>query len=264
MREELEKRLETTAEREALARELIRDELVELAKAGGVAALRSRLEALAEEAELEGGKRARGCAESRDCRGCTLLMLACEGNHAELAEFLLTHGRTIDEGNIYLEPGEESLAAKTFKCNVNARDAKGWNASAIACFRHKGQALRVLLANGGDAHAKNQYGKSAVDFAEDVLDAAEAVYQDNSPMRSILREFGVSKDNGPGISISVDGSGKESGGVPSEGTATMMNIEMNKEALAAAGGGGGGKKKGKAGGGAAGKSGKAKKGKGGK
>ena len=32
MRAELEKRLETTAEREAAARELIRDELVELTK----------------------------------------------------------------------------------------------------------------------------------------------------------------------------------------------------------------------------------------
>ena len=43
------------------------------------------------------------------------------------------------------------------------------------------------------------------------------------------------------------GSGAEGGDLPAEGTATMMNIEMNKEMQAAAekgGGSGGGKKKG--------------------
>ena len=65
-----------------------------------------------------------------------------------------------------------SMEAKTFKTNVNARDAKGWNALAIASFRHCFNALRVLLAEGGDPHAKNQYGMSAVDFAQDELDAA--------------------------------------------------------------------------------------------
>ena len=64
------------------------------------------------------------------------------------------------------------MEAKTFKTNVNARDAKGWNALAIASFRHCFNALRVLLAEGGDPHAKNQYGMSAVDFAQDELDAA--------------------------------------------------------------------------------------------
>lgn len=63
--------------------------------------------------------------------------VATEGDHAAMVEFLLTHGASIDEGNVFLEPGEESLESKTFKCNVNARDAKGWNATAIACFRHK-------------------------------------------------------------------------------------------------------------------------------
>ena len=48
----------------------------------------------------------------------------------------------------------------------------------------------------------------------------------------------------PGIAISADGSGLEDG-LPKDGTATMMNIEMNKEALAADGGGGAKSKKGK-------------------
>jgi hypothetical protein len=51
----------------------------------------------------------------------------------------------------------------------------------------------VLLAHKGDAHAKNQYGKSAVDFSQDELDAAENVYKDNSSMRTLLEEFGISK-----------------------------------------------------------------------
>ena len=74
MRAELEKRLETTAEREALARDLIRQELCEMAAAGDAEALKAKLEELASEAEREGEKRARGTAECRDSRGCTLLM----------------------------------------------------------------------------------------------------------------------------------------------------------------------------------------------
>ena len=48
MREELEKRLETTAEREALARDLIRQELVEMATAGSAEGLKAKLEELAD------------------------------------------------------------------------------------------------------------------------------------------------------------------------------------------------------------------------
>ena len=61
---------------------------------------------MAEEAEFEGAKRPRGCAESRDHRGCTLLMLATEKDDAEMVKFLASRWKAIDEGNIFLEPGE--------------------------------------------------------------------------------------------------------------------------------------------------------------
>ncbi len=48
----------------------------------------------------------------------------------------VAHRRTVDENNRSLEYGEASLLCKTFKTNPNARDAKGWNATAIATFRH--------------------------------------------------------------------------------------------------------------------------------
>jgi len=63
-------------------------------------------------------------------------------------------------------------------------------------------------------------------------------------VRALLEEFKISKALGaPGIAVSSDGSALEDG-VPSDGTATMMNIEMNREAQAAAEKGSGKKKKG--------------------
>ena len=42
---------------------------------------------------------------------------------------------------------------KAFKTNVNARDAKGWNAACIASFRHKLNALRVCAILLGRIYA---------------------------------------------------------------------------------------------------------------
>jgi hypothetical protein len=56
---------------------------------GEVAPLQEKLELLAEEAEREGERRPRGCAESRDHRGCTLLMIAVEGDHVELVSMAM-------------------------------------------------------------------------------------------------------------------------------------------------------------------------------
>lgn len=58
------------------------------------------------EAEKEGERRARGTAETRDDRGCTLLAIAAQHDHKEMVEFLITHHKTVDEDNIFLEPGE--------------------------------------------------------------------------------------------------------------------------------------------------------------
>jgi len=72
--------------------------------------------------------------------------------------------------------------------------------------------------------------------------------QDNSPVREVLSEFDVSKDRGPGIAIAPR-NGISSDGLPSDGTAMQMNIELNQEqeaeaarAAVAGGGASGGKK----------------------
>lgn len=83
-------------------------------------------------------------------------------------------------------------------------------------------------------------------------------------MREVLSEFDISKERGPGIAIAPrNGGGAADGsdGLPSDGTAMLMNIELNQEQEAEAtraaaaggggGGGGGGKKGGKKGGGGA-------------
>ena len=63
----------------------------------------------------------------------------------------------------------------------------------------------------------------------------------------MLEEFNFSKDRGSGIAVDRGGGGTgDLEGVGQEGTAMLMNIEMNNEAAAAAkegGGGGGGKTK---------------------
>jgi hypothetical protein len=42
-------------------------------------------------------------------------MIAAENDHVKLVEFLLTHWKKIDEGNVFLGPNEMSMEAKTFK-----------------------------------------------------------------------------------------------------------------------------------------------------
>ena len=51
----------------------------------------------------------------------------------------------------------------------------------------------------------HRYGKSALDFADDELDAAKAVYKNNAVVRDLLEEFHISKARGnpSGIKIST-------------------------------------------------------------
>lgn len=75
-------------------------------------------------------------------------------------------------------------------------------------------------------------------------------------MRDVLSEFNISKERGPGIAIAPRSGAADREGLPSDGTAMLMNIELNQEQeaeatrAAAATAGGGGKKGGKKGGGA--------------
>ena len=90
IQKKLEERIQTHAERELLARQRIREELIALTIAGELEKLRRRLKELADEAEQR-NERPRGTAEVRDDRGCTLLALAVQHNKEKLVNFLLTH-----------------------------------------------------------------------------------------------------------------------------------------------------------------------------
>ena len=87
----MEERSETAAEKEALARDLLRKSLVEHAKNGNVEELKSEIERLVMEAEREGSRNCRGSVKSRDERGQTLLMVAAQAGKTEMVRFLLNH-----------------------------------------------------------------------------------------------------------------------------------------------------------------------------
>lgn len=246
----LEERIRTAADREALARMLITKELCDKAEKGDVEGLKSQLLELAFEAEST-SKRPLVTSEARNERGQTLLSLACQYNHIEVVKLLCDHHKTCDEDDFSLGPGEHSWEYRVFKANVNSKDSKGWNCAAIATFHENKACLKYLLNNGADPTIKNSYRKSAIDLAQDELDAALNVVVDHSEIRSVLEDW----DNGNGSKlfgtgkVGVGGGGLAEGVAPEEplpkdGTAMAMQLEIGKEGTVekVAGGKGGGKK----------------------
>jgi hypothetical protein len=75
--------------------------------------------------------------------------------------------------------------------------------------------------------------------------------QDNSAVRAVLNEFGVSKARGPSVAVAGPGNAFAEGDLPPDGTAVLLNLELHREQEAAAeraaGVGRGGKKGGKKG-----------------
>eukprot|EP01033_Poteriospumella_lacustris_P001277 gene1277-931_t len=283
MLEQLESRIKTSAEREAYARNVLRKELVEKAEAGDIAGIQQLLEMIVQEAKDQqkangGGNaydasvpfRPRATVEVRNDLGQSLLSIAAQRDDVALAEWLLTHWKTIDEDRWDLTEGEVSPEAKVFKPNVNSRDLKGWSCCAIAVFHDARKVLRLLLEHGADPNIRSSYNKNAWDLAKDELDAAEKVVKSHAGAREILLEFDRSGGNGPALfartEIVKTGDalkGDMYDGLDKDGSAVVMNIELNdalateaKHAATAAkgkkksgggGGGGGGGGKGKGG-----------------
>jgi len=108
-----------------------------------------------------------------------LLLLSVWKNNLEMVEMLLT---TFEK----LDPEFEKLERKVFFSSINARDAKGWNACAVATFHGHKHVLEYLLSKDGDPYIKNSYNKNSFDLAKDDLDAARAVLVDKSEIRNVL------------------------------------------------------------------------------
>jgi|EP00505_MAST-04D_sp_SCG-Rhode-Island_P003927 ankyrin repeat protein len=178
---EIESRVTNAVERETLARDRIRLELVKYISDGNLKAYRERMDDLLMEA-ITNRERIRGTAMARDDRGNTLLMIAVTKGYKEIVEFLLTHYKTLD-------PEFDKDERKAHFVGVNAKDQKGWNACQIAAFHRRKDLLQIILEHGGDPIAKNAYNKSAFDFGKDELDAAEAVLVDRSEIRQVLNQW---------------------------------------------------------------------------
>jgi ankyrin repeat protein len=265
----LEQRIKTSAEREALARNMLRKELVEKADTGDIEGIKELLTMIGEEA-VKSNSKPRASVEVRNDLGQSLLSIAAQHDHVALAEFLLTYWKTVDADRWDLSEGEISVEAKVFKANPNSRDLKGWTCVCIAVFHDSRKVLKLLLEHGGDPNIRSSYNRNAWDLAKDELDAAEKVVKSHAEIRQVLIDNDRSNSNG-GPALFSKGEVVKSGdaalyeGLEKDGTAMVMNIEMNKELTAdatkakkeggkgkgsaAAGGGNGGK--GKSGGGAA-------------
>ena len=191
IRQKMEERLATAAEKEALARELIRKSLVDHAKNGNVDELKGEIERLVMEAEREGSRNCRGSVKSRDERGQTLLMIAAQAGKTEMVNFLLSHYKTIEDDPFSDGP---SLEQRSFRPNVNARDSKGWTPVSVAAFHGHKDSLRLILESGGDPMIPNNYGKNAFQVVEPKKDLLGAMlYKGNEEMLDVLETWKAEK-----------------------------------------------------------------------
>mmetsp|Transcript_11959 Transcript_11959/g.16446 ORF Transcript_11959/g.16446 Transcript_11959/m.16446 type:complete len:305 (-) Transcript_11959:75-989(-) len=234
----LEARIKTSAERELLARNLIRKELVEKATCGDTEGVRQLLEMVAAEcrSSSKGQQkvRPRATVEVRNDGGQSLLSIAAQNDDLELAQFLLTHWKTLLDDDYSLSSDELSDEAKIFKANPNSRDLKGWTCVCIAVFHDSRKVLPLLLQNGGDPSMRSTYNKNAWDISKDELDAAEHVIKSKAEIRQVLldhAEVGGQGLFGSGLPGRVGGADNKQlyEGLGDDGGAMVMNIEMMRE-----------------------------------
>lgn len=194
-----QERITSHVEREQFALMQIHRELLELAHKGDADAIEKRFEQFAEDA-LATGERPRASADIRDEKGSTLLALAAQHDHVEVVSLLVTKWKLLAESARAAALASSSqpqqqlakkheLLAKMLKANVNSRDCRGWTPVAIAVFHEAKRSLRLLLENGADPKLKNQYNKSAYDFAKDDLDAANCVVKSRAEIRQVLIDW---------------------------------------------------------------------------
>jgi len=226
----IEERIKTSSEREQLAKQKLRLELVQMAKNGDLEGIKSTLTMIASEAESSNSK-PRITAECRNELGQSLLSIAVQANNEELTLFLLTYWKSVDKDRWDLVENELSIEAQVFKTNPNSRDLKGWNCCCIAVFHNSLKALRLLLDHGGDPSLKSSYQKNAWDLAKDELDAAGNIVKNNKEIRQVLEEYDLgskSKMFGTGKILTNDTNCMYND-LDSSGSPVVMQVEMNKE-----------------------------------
>ncbi|CAM9684160.1 unnamed protein product, partial [Hapterophycus canaliculatus] len=234
MRARAEERLTTAAERDNLARTIIREELIGKAVAGDIHGLKQQLLELADDADRT-GQYPRATCEVRDARGMTLLSLATQHGRSGVVELLLTHWKSCDDNSstFGLAPGTQSWQRRVIKANPNSRDLKGWNPAAIAVFHDSKAALELLLRHGADPYLKSSYNKSAWDIAQDEVDAAGRVVKSREEIRGVIDawvlETGQEEHPKPPCSPLVAADGTPVG-MPKDGTSAMLAVEVTKGA----------------------------------
>tara|TARA_A100001015_G_scaffold310979_1_gene413327 strand:- start:6348 stop:8165 length:1818 start_codon:yes stop_codon:yes gene_type:complete len=232
----MEERIKTSVEREAYAKQQLRQELVQKAESGDMEGIKMLLEMVADEAEKT-GQRPRVNAEVRNQGGQSLLSIAAQRDDVEMAEFLLTYWKKCDEDRWDLAEGEISMEAKTFKVNPNSRDLKGWTCVCIAVFHDSRKVLALLLEHGGDPNIRSTYNKNAWDLAKDELDAAEKVVTSRAEIRQVLIDHDTSNTKNAlfgtekGVAIQDEEAEKKAlyKDLGKDGTAMVMNVEINNE-----------------------------------
>ncbi|RYG69027.1 ankyrin repeat domain-containing protein [archaeon] len=195
--------------------------------------IRTMLHMIADEA-IKTDSKPRATVEVRNELGQSLLSIATQHDNEELATFLLTYYKSIDEGRWDIADGEVSAEAKVFKPNVNSRDLKGWTCACIAVFHDSHKVLKLLLEHGADPNIRSSYNRNAWDLAKDELDAAEKVVKSHAEMRQILLDYDQSNasklfSNGDVVKSSAQTNTMLYDGLDKDGSALVMNIEINKE-----------------------------------
>ncbi len=226
----IEERIKTSAEREQLAKQKLRLELIQMAKIGDLEGIKKMLTTVASEAEKFNIK-PRITAECRNELGQSLLSIAVQANNETLTSFLLTYWKNVDKDHWDLLENELSIEAQVFKTNPNSRDLKGWSCCCIAVFHNSTKALRLLLENGGDPLLKSSYQKNAWDLAKDELDAAGNVTKSNYEIRQVLVEYDKASKckmfgTGKLLTNDTDSMYHDLG---SSGSPVVMQVEMNQE-----------------------------------
>ena len=111
-------------------------------------------------------------------KGFTALMSAAKGDHAEIAELLLTYGANVNDKDItgwtalmYAAREGRTKTARvllTHGANVNAKSYDGYTALMLAAINAHTKTAEVLLKHGANANEKDKKGKTALMLAKEL------------------------------------------------------------------------------------------------